>query len=244
MRHAIVLQHVPGEGPGLIRPIAERLGFSVKILCLDAGATVPERLDAQDLLVVMGGPMGVGDLGDARWPFLTAEVALLRQRVAADLPTLGVCLGAQLLAHAAGARVAPNRDAQGRPALEVGWGPVDFPDFAAEPLLSGLKAQEDFLHWHGDTFALPAGARLLASTPRCKNQAFVLKRRLVGLQFHPEVDGVDLDPADWVRDDADFVTRANGPGGGATILADTARLLPRQRAVGERLLGNLLGSLK
>src|SRR5208282_1567470 len=90
-----------------------------------AGAAVPEALAPGELLVVMGGPMGVGDAGDARYPFLARELALLERAISADRPVLGICLGAQLLAAAAGAVVAPNRF-QGRPRREVGWGSVAF----------------------------------------------------------------------------------------------------------------------
>lgn len=183
--------------------------------------------------------MGVADIGDARWPFLADEIAWLRRRVERDLPTLGICLGAQLLAHAAGAAVRPNTDAAGGPVLEVGWETVAFA--ADAPFTRGLRAEEWMLHWHGDTFALPTGARRLGSTPRCANQGFLLKRHLVGLQFHPEIDAAMV--AEWVRDDAEYVARANGADGGARILADTHRLLPEQVVVGNRLLGNILDGM-
>lgn len=238
MPRAIILQHVPGEGPGRLAHLLTLRGLSLDVRHLYRGDAVPRAGD-DALLVIMGGPMGVVDIGDARWPFLLDELELLRRRVARDLPTLGICLGAQLLAHAAGAIVQPNRDAEGQAVLEVGWEPVTF---ARElPLCRNMRAEEWMLHWHGDTFALPDGAQRLGSTPRCANQGFLLKRRLVGLQFHPEVDAAMV--AEWVRDDAAYVAKANGTDGGARILADTQRLLPDHVVVGNRLLGNILDSL-
>ncbi len=183
--------------------------------------------------------MGVGDLGDARYPFLAAEAALLRSALARNQPVMGICLGAQLLAHAAGARVQPNRR-DGMVVREVGWAPVDFLGVAERPELSGIAAQEMMLHWHGDTFDLPAGAIHLASTPHCANQLFRLPRQ-VGIQFHPEIDDESI--SEWVRLDGDYVDLANGPGGRAQVLADTQRYLVQHQRVGDRLLENLLDEI-
>lgn len=245
MPRAMVLQHVPGEGPGrIVRHLVER-GLTIELRHLHLGDAVPGAEADDAVLVVMGGPMGIGDIGDARWPFLSAEVALLRRRVERDLPTLGICLGAQLLAHAAGALVSANADATGQTVLEVGWEPVTFliseqtRENAA--LLAGMREREWMLHWHGDTFALPDGGVLLASTARCRNQAFCLKRRLVGLQFHPEIDAAMLSV--WVQDDLAYVMRANGPGGDRRLIADTQRLMPEHHVVGDKLLRNIVQTL-
>ena len=239
MRHAIILQHVPGEGPGRIAQHLTHHDLAIEIRHLYRGDTVPATLE-DALLIVMGGPMGVGDIGNPHYPFLANEIALLRHRVDHDLPTLGICLGAQLLAHAAGATVAPNRDAVGKPVREVGWEAVTF-TAREEAVLSGLREQEPMLHWHGDTFTLPTGAVRLGSTPRCLNQGFRLKNRLFGLQFHPEVDQAMV--VEWVRDDADYVLGALGPTGGEQILADTKRILPDHVVIGNRLLANLVKAM-
>jgi GMP synthase (glutamine-hydrolysing) len=112
------------------------------------------------------------------------------------------------------------------------------PEGAPEGTLAGIGPREQMLHWHGDTFDLPAGAVRLASTVACRNQAFRLKRRLFGIQFHPELSPPTV--ATWVREDASFVELANGPGGGERILADTERFMPAAQRVGDRLLGNIL----
>jgi len=206
---------------------------------------VPGDLDDDALLVVMGGPMGVGDVGDRRYLFLGHEIALLARMVADDRPVLGICLGAQLLAAGGGAPAYPNRrrDAFGRAAVvrEVGWGPVDFLGVDREPALAGLRPQEQMLHWHGDTFDLPSGAVHLASTPDCPHQAFRLGTRQFGLQFHCELDADTVGL--WVREDAAFVRLANGPGGARRIMTDTAALFSAARPVWDQLLRNIIGVL-
>jgi GMP synthase-like glutamine amidotransferase len=125
---------------------------------------------------------------------------------------------------------------------EVGWGAVHFvrsPD--EEPVLEGLGDSELVVHWHGDTFDLPEGAALLASTLPCKNQMFRLRSRLFGVQFHPELDAELI--ALWVEEDADYVRGALGPEGAARIAADTALYLPRLHEAGDRLLDNLVHAL-
>lgn len=239
MRHAVVFQHVPGEGPGRIAQHLTHHGLTIETRHLYRGDAIPTSLD-DAVVIVMGGPMGVGDLQDPRYPFLAAEVAVLRHRIAHDLPTLGICLGAQLLAHAAGASVVPNRDASGNPIREVGWEAVHF-TARNEAILNGLRDHEYMLHWHGDTFSLPEDAIRLGSTPRCLNQGFRLKNRLFGLQFHPEVDSAMV--AEWVRDDADYVLGALGPNGGDQILADTKRILPEHLVIGNRLLANIVQAM-
>jgi GMP synthase (glutamine-hydrolysing) len=192
MRHLVVLQHAPHEGPSRIRDAFERAGFTTDILRLDLGTRVPETTDGMDALLVLGGSMGVGDRADPRYPFLEPEILLLERAIASDFPTLGICLGSQLLACAAGARVYPNQ--RGNAVVrEVGWGAVHFTRSAAEePVLAGLDQAEMMLHWHGDTFDLPRGATLLASTLHCTNQMIRIKTRIFGVQFHPEVRESDI----------------------------------------------------
>lgn len=234
----VVLQHVPLEGPVRIATVAERVGLKVEVVRLDQGQPVP-KAPAGAVLVVMGGPMGVGDLGDARWPFLAAEVELLRQCLAEDRPVLGVCLGSQLLAHAAGAAVAPLHCGEPTARLrEVGWGAVHWlKDPAEEPVLSGMERAELVLHWHGDAFAIPPRAEHLAATLACPGQMFRVGR-CYGLQFHVEADEATVRA--WAEADAAFIHAANGPDGVRRLLADTARFMPVHRPRGDRLIGNIL----
>lgn len=242
---AVVIQHVAMEGPARIADLCAARGIVVDVRHVYAGDPVPEGVGHDELLIVMGGGMGVGDRDDPRYGFLSAEIALIRSALRDQRPVLGVCLGAQLLAHAAGARVYQNvgRDDRGNPTPwpEVGWGAVSFLERDREPALAGLNAEEWVLHWHGDTFDLPNGAVLLASTVRCAHQAFRTGPRAFGLQFHVEVDA-DI-ARRWAVEDAAFVRAARGPDGPALIDAETTRYAEAARAAGDRLIGNILGCM-
>jgi GMP synthase-like glutamine amidotransferase len=239
MLRAVVLKHVTFEGPARIAELLAARGCSIEIRELYRGDRVPSRLEPDELLIVMGGPMGVADVGSPEFPFLRDELELLRRCVAADAPVLGVCLGAQLLAAAAGAVVAPMRDGSGARVYEVGWSPLEL--HAGDAVLAGVPARPTVLHWHGDACELPSGARLLASTPVCKTQAFALGTRQFGLQFHCEVDTPHV--LEFLRVDAEFVARANGPDGVERIRRDTERHIAGLRAAGDRLLGNMLDAM-
>lgn len=148
-----------------------------QIKYLDAGVDDLSPLADAPLAVVLGGPIGVGDA--ATYPTVAHEIDLLRDRLAADLPTIGICLGAQFIAAALGARVAP-----GTP--EIGWGTVDLTDAGRATALRHLEGAP-VLHWHGDAIELPEGATLLASTDATPVQAFSIGKALA-LQFHAEAD--------------------------------------------------------
>jgi GMP synthase (glutamine-hydrolysing) len=243
MRRAVILQHVAHEGPERIADALVRAGCTLDRRRLFAGAVVPPTLDGADLLVVMGGPMGVEDVGNPRYPFLAPELELLRAAVARDFPTLGICLGAQLVAAAAGARVYPL--VTGDPphkTREVGWGAVHFAREASdEPVLAGLDPAEIVLHWHGDTFDLPHGATLLGSTLVCPHQMFRLGRRQFGLQFHVELSAPSVEA--WLEADSDYVRGALGEDGPARIRRDTARYLARFQERSDRWLDHLMRTL-
>ena len=170
-----VLQHVPFEGLGSIGAWLDARGARIDWTRLFADDPLP-RLEGLDLLIALGGPMSVND--EARLPWLAAEKRVLREAIAAGIPVLGVCLGAQLIASALGARVYPSA------ATEIGWFPIEG--------VPGPEGSFRFppacpvFHWHGETFELPQGAARLARSAACENQAFQVARHVIGLQFHLE----------------------------------------------------------
>jgi GMP synthase-like glutamine amidotransferase len=170
------LQHVPFEGLGSIGPWLRSAGADVTATRFFEDPALPDVADV-DLLVAMGGPMSVND--EAGLPWLVAEKRCVREAVERGVPVLGICLGAQLIASALGARVYPNR------VKEIGWLPIQAPPVAQEGLFQ-LPPEIEVFHWHGETFDLPAGAVRLASSAACDNQAFQIGDRVVGLQFHLE----------------------------------------------------------
>ncbi len=171
------LQHVGFEGLGSIEKWAREKGHALSCTRLFAGELLP-ALDLFDLLIVMGGPMGVHDQDEFSW--LQGEKDFLRRVIAAGKPVLGVCLGAQLLADVLGAQVTANKE------KEIGWFPVERVSNVPEGLEDVLPACPTVFHWHGDTFSLPEKAVRLYSSAACVNQAFVYEKRVIGLQFHLE----------------------------------------------------------
>ncbi len=178
----MAVRHVAFEDLGTLGGLLAGRDFVVEYVEAAVGdfAAVGEP----DLLVVLGGPIGACD--DTDYPFLPAEAALIERRLAAGRATLGICLGAQLMARALGARVYPN------PVKEIGWAALDL-TAAGRASCLGRLGRLPVLHWHGDTFDLPDGATLLASTPGCRNQAFAWGAAALGLQFHIEVTPAGLE---------------------------------------------------
>jgi GMP synthase-like glutamine amidotransferase len=175
MMRMAVLQHVEFEGPAAIADWAAGRGFPLRVFHLYRDTTLPPLSDF-DMLTVMGGPMSAND--EARLGWLGAEIALVREAIAADKTVLGICLGAQIIAKALGARVYPGS------AKEIGWFPVQ--RTGSHPLFYGLPDSFTPFHWHGETFDLPHEAQLLAKSEITETQAFAVGRRVLGLQFHIE----------------------------------------------------------
>lgn len=179
----LALRHIRCEDlAGFEAPLRERF-TDLEYVDMDAPAAL-ERLEAAasaDLVVALGGPMGVYEAD--RYPFIQREIEILSGRIRSGKPTLGICLGAQIMAAAAGTRVYPG----GR--QEVGWYPIQLaPQAAADPTLAPLAQGSDvFFHWHGDTFDLPEGSRLLGGSERFARQGFIIGRHAVALQFHIEI---------------------------------------------------------
>jgi GMP synthase-like glutamine amidotransferase len=206
---ARILQHVPFESPGSIATTLRSLGATVDTTRLFAGDAL-EAAAELDVLVVMGGPMSVND--EAEYPWLVPEKALVAEAIASGRAVVGVCLGAQLIASALGCPVYPNRE------REIGWFPIEP---TPQGRASGLHINGPVFHWHGETFDLPAGATLLASSVGCVNQAFSIGPRVLGLQFHLEVTSSDvremvahgrheLTPSRFVQSEAEILNTPPG----------------------------------
>jgi GMP synthase-like glutamine amidotransferase len=182
MPTCLVVQHAGPEGPYAIGTALAGVGAVAKVCQVYAGGLLPPTLHGYDGLVVMGGPMSAAS--DDGFATRGAEVALIEEALEREVPTLGVCLGSQLLAAAAGGKVDP-----GAAGPEIGWGPVRLTGEAATDLLfGGLPTEMTVLHWHGDTFDLPPGAVHLAGNTEYANQAFRAGPAAWGLQFHLELD--------------------------------------------------------
>jgi GMP synthase-like glutamine amidotransferase len=194
------LQHVPFEGLGCIEPWLVAARYEITYTRLFEAAELPEP-GAVDLLVALGGPMSVNDEGE--FPWLAPEKRFIRRAIEAGTPVLGICLGAQLIASALGARISRNRE------KEIGWFSVEAIPAEGAGLFRFPPSAEVF-HWHGETFDLPPGAIRLARSAGCENQAFQLGRSMLALQFHLETTpaaaramvehgGAELQPARYVQ---------------------------------------------
>ena len=226
LRNVLVCQHVAVEPLGTLDAMLRARRVRIRYVNFARTPHARPRLDGYDALVVLGGPMNVDE--QARHPHLAVEAELLREAVARNLPVLGICLGAQLLAHALGAHVGRN------PVKEHGWHQLTLTEAGrADPVLAALEGQE-VCQWHGDTFDLPPGGELLATGETCRHQAFRVGRAY-GVQFHPEVDPRILDR--WLD-----VYRAELPEGASQRIRLQARTrLPVAMAAAERLFSAWLG---
>jgi len=173
---AHIFQHLPFEGPGSIQPWLVDAGFEITYTYFFSSVVIPEVKDV-DFLLIMGGSMSVNNEDELPW--LIREKEFIRTFIAAGKPVLGICLGSQMIASALGARVFPN------PEKEIGWFPViglkSLPQSCFE-----FPASFTPLHWHGETFNLPEGAVLLATSKACRNQAFQVGKNVLAIQFHLE----------------------------------------------------------
>jgi GMP synthase-like glutamine amidotransferase len=227
--HAI--QHVPFEGLGSIQSWAERTAQEVHLTQIFRAEALPPADDVSHL-IVMGGPMGVHD--QAAFPWLATEKRLIRNLIAAGRSVLGICLGAQLMADALGARVIPN------PTPEIGWFPIRKSlEAQSNAVADCFPPSLEVFHWHGDTFDIPEGATCLAYSDACRHQGFCLGGRVIGLQFHLETTPdsllalIDNCSADLVQ--GPFIQSA------AAMQAVIDRFAPNQRVM-DALLSQWIAS--
>jgi GMP synthase-like glutamine amidotransferase len=181
-----IFQHVPFETEGMILYWANDRGHSITYTRFyELGAVIPPP-ESYEMLIVMGGPMSLHD--EVQYSWLADEKLHLREAINANKIVLGICLGAQLIASALGAKVYQN------PVKEIGWFPVATEDAAiGHPLLARLNSAMNVFHWHGETFDLPIGALHLMSSAVCQNQAFLYGNCVLALQFHLEMDEKEIE---------------------------------------------------
>jgi len=239
MKRLLVIQHLEREGPGLFYQVAKERGMRIETFYMNKGDDLP-KTNKDDLLLIMGGPMGIKDIGSKKYTWLRAEKDFIKSELKKDTRIIGVCLGAQLLANAAGGDVEILEDgAPPKPFTEIGWSPVffyksnkEFNQFCETPF--------QVLHWHCDRILLPEKAVLIASSKRCKEQFFKIGALAYGLQFHIELEKKMTE--DWINKDKIFINKGLGPNG-QSILREEDKQFREKTILKRKLLINKLFNL-
>jgi GMP synthase (glutamine-hydrolysing) len=228
MQNAIAIRHVAFEDAGTLEAVLQERGVGLRYL--EAGVDDLSPAADADLLLVLGGPIGIYEV--ERYPFLKQELATIEAAVKKGVPVIGICLGCQALAAVLAARVYPNRE------KELGWDEMTLtPDGKASPL--GAIEGVPVLNWHGDTFDLPLGATRLASTKITPNQAFTYGPKVLALQFHVELPERDLER--WlIGHTLELATSKIDLG---KMRADTARFAPAANEASWRVFNDWLDAL-
>lgn len=228
---ALVVQHTVNEGMGLLEDVFRSRGWELDIRCMEhAGSVLPDSIEGHDSMVIMGGPMGAND--GEQYPHLIKVQDLIRQAVYSHVPTVGICLGAQLIAKAMGGRVIRN------PVKEIGWYPISLTEYGFQsPLFDGLPGEFTFFEWHQDTFTLPDRGRWLARGRTCLNQAFSVDNYIWGLQFHPEVSLEMI--AGWVDSGKEELEEYGGRSEARVLLEKSPRLWEETSDFRKAILNNI-----
>jgi GMP synthase (glutamine-hydrolysing) len=234
MPKLLVFQHVAHEILGTLDPLLRNSGFRIKYVNFERHPGFEPSLEGYDGLIVLGGPMNVDEVDI--YPNLAYEVRSIREAVRSGMPVLGICLGSQLIAKALGARVYKNKE------KEIGW--YDLSPTGAggsDPLLSHFSGTEKVFQWHGDTFDLPEGGVLLASSPLCRNQAFRYGENVYGLQFHLEVDEPMVER--WLRipGNKKEIEELDGKIDPERIKRETHEYIPRLKELSDSAFAGFIG---
>lgn len=216
----LILQNLSADGPGFLATWLQARGVTFDVIDAEAGQAYPSSIGGYRALAVLGGEMSAND----PLPSLRQAESLIREAMALERPVIGHCLGGQLMARALGAQVRAS------PAPEIGWQTVEVADHDAARGWFGLSGPTTVFQWHGESFDLPAGARLLASSAACRHQAFEVGRHLA-MQFHPELDHEKLAAWSGSTDPAYLALQGRHPSvqSGLEMRADAARRLASQQ---------------
>jgi GMP synthase (glutamine-hydrolysing) len=230
MKKLLVLQHVAHELLGTLNPLLKRAGFRIRYVNFARHPDAQPSLDGYAGLIVLGGPMSVND--DQRLSHLTTELRLIEEAMRRDIPILGICLGAQLIAKTLGADVYPNAE------KEIGWYDVSPTDHASsDPLLMEMQKSEKIFQWHGETFDIPKSTSHLAFSSLCANQAFRYGTKVYGFQFHMEVDEPMIHRWLKVADNRTEISHLYGADHIEFIHTETPRHITRLGEMSDRVFG-------
>lgn len=237
MKKLLVLQHVPHETLGTLNPLLKGAGFRIRYVNFSRHPDAQPSLAGYDGLVVLGGPMSVNDAHCL--PHLTTEMNLIETAMKRNLPVLGICLGAQLIAKTLGANVYRNHE------KEIGWYDVSpTGDAANDPLLMAFQDTEKIFQWHGETFDIPKSGLHLAFSSLCSNQAFRYGSNVYGFQFHLEVDERMIQRWLRVEENKDEIAALGGKIDPARIYLETPAHIARLQQLSDQIFGqfvNLFG---
>ena len=240
MKRLLVLQHLEIEGPGLFNEIAKERDMNIEIIRLDLGDELP-KTNKDDLLLIMGGPMGVKDIESIKYPWLKSESDFIKFELKKKTRIIGVCLGAQLLANAAGGDVETLKyGSPPKPLPEIGWSQVFF-NQSDNDLNKFCETPFYVLHWHGDRILLPKNAELIAGSKRCKEQFFKIGDFAYGLQFHIESSKEMTER--WINEDKLFINKGLGPKGQAILREEDEKFVEKTLLKRKLLINKLFNLL-
>lgn len=225
----LIVRHIDIEGPGRLGEFLASKGISLDFIELENGDRLPDAIGEYGFIVILGGPMNVYE--EDKYPFLKYEDGLIKDAIKKEIPLLGICLGAQLIAKATGAKVFKNR------AKEIGWYDISLTeDGLSDPMFKGVEREFSVFQWHGDTFSIPGGGVLLAESELCKNQAFRY-RSAYGLQFHIEVTFEMI--KEWIDSYKDELNSLKGIVDPGKIIKESLLKMPGYTKNSELIFKNL-----